>query len=195
MMPSERVLERPGAASQPSIERDFLGAGTAVAEVFPLVYEQLRKIAGRRMREERTDHTLDATALVHETYLEMTRFGSIEIESRSHFIALAAWAMRRVLVDYAVRHKAQKRGGEQQKVPLDEVSLVALEHGDDVLALDEALERLGSLNPRHSRIVECRFFGGMSIEETAEALGVSPATVKREWTLARAWLNRELQAT
>lgn len=175
------------------MERDILG-GAVVAEVFPLVYDQLRKIASRRMREERTDHTLDATALVHETYLEMMRFGSIEIESRSHFIALAAWAMRRVLVDYAVRHKAQKRGGEQHKVPLDEVSLVALEHGDDVLALDDALERLASLNPRHSRIVECRFFGGMSIEETADALGVSPATVKREWTLARAWLNRELRS-
>ena len=169
------------------------GGGAVVDQLFPLVYDQLRKIASRRMREERTDHTLDATALVHETYLEMMRFGSIEIESRAHFVALAAWAMRRVLVDHAVRHNAQKRGGEQQKVPLDEVSLAAIEHGDEVLALDEALERLGTMNPRHARVVECRFFGGMSIEETAEALGISPATVKREWTLARAWLNRELR--
>lgn len=187
----ERVAVTVGPGTD--LSRGAIGGSEVVDQLFPVVYDQLRKIADRRMRDERTDHTLDATALVHETYLEMLRFGSIQIESRAHFVALAAWAMRRVLVDHAVRHKAQKRGGEQQKVPIDEITLVAVDHGDEVLALDDALERLGRMNPRHAKVVECRFFGGLSIEETAEALGISPATVKREWTLARAWLNRELR--
>ena len=166
--------------------------GAAIDELFPLVYDQLRQIASRRLREERSDHTLNTTALVHEAYLEMAGFGSLAIESRAHFFALAARAMRRVLVDYAVQHKAKKRGGSHQKIPLDEVPLIAAAYTDDVLALDEALDRLAAIQERHARIVVCRFFGGMSIEETAEALGISPATVKREWTMARAWLNREL---
>ena len=166
--------------------------GDALDQLFPLVYDQLRQIARRRLRDERSDHTLDTTALVHEAYLEMAGFGPMDIESRAHFFALAARAMRRVLVDYAVHHNAQKRGGSQRKLALDEVPLVAETYGDDVLALDDALVRLGAIRERHARIVECRFFGGMSIEETAEVLGISPATVKREWTMARAWLNREL---
>ena len=168
--------------------------GDALDQLFPLVYDQLRQIASRRLRDERSDHTLDTTALVHEAYLEMASFGPLDVESRSHFFALAARAMRRVLVDYAARHNAQKRGGAQHKIPIDDVPLVAATYGDDVLALDEALERLAAIKERHARIVECRFFGGMSIEETAEVLGISPATVKREWTMARAWLNRELRS-
>lgn len=174
--------------------KEFAGrGGDAVDQLFPLVYDQLRQIASRRLRTERSDHTLDTTALVHEAYLEMAGFGPIAIESRAHFFALAARAMRRVLVDYAVRHNAQKRGGSHLKLALDEVPLVAEAHGNEVLALDEALERLAAHRERHARVVECRFFGGMSIEETAEALDISPATVKREWTMARAWLNRELK--
>ena len=167
--------------------------GDALDQLFPVVYDQLRQIASRRLRDERSDHTLNTTALVHEAYLEMAGFGPMEIESRAHFFALAARAMRRVLVDYAVRHNAQKRGGSQWKIALDDVPLVAEAYSDDVLALDEALERLAAIKERHARIVEYRFFGGMSIEETAELLGISPATVKREWNMARAWLNRELK--
>lgn len=176
------------------VDQIAAGSGELVDRLFPLVYDQLRRIAGRRLRHERSDHTLGPTALVHEAYLEMAEFGPLQIESRAHFVALAARAMRRVLVDHAVRHNAQKRGGAQIKIPLDELPLVADEYSDDVLALDEALERLASIDARHARVVECRFFGGMTIEETAEVLGVSPATVKREWTMARAWLNRELRS-
>lgn len=169
-------------------ERDLLD------ELFPRVYDELRQIASRRLRHERSDHTLNTTALVHEAWLEMAGFGRIEIESRAHFFAIAARAMRRVLVDYAVRQKALKRGGGDRKVPLEEVQILADEDGEDLLSLDAALERLGAIKERHARIVECRFFGGMSIEETAEVIGVSPATIKREWSMARAWLNRELSS-
>ena len=163
-------------------------------EFFPVVYEELRRIAHRELRHERTDHTLGTTALVHEAYLKLARLDRIRWQSRAHFLAVAAQAMRRVLVDYAVARRAQKRGGGHAPESLDDAVAMAEARGDELLALDDALRQLQALDERHARIVECRFFGGMSIEETAEALGVSPATVKREWTLARAWLNRELSA-
>ena len=163
-------------------------------DMFPLVYDELRRIAARAMRGERPDHTLCTTALVNEAWLEISKLTRIQWQNRSHFLAIAAQAMRRVLIDYAVARRRQKRGGGQTFEPLDEDAVAAVvAHADDVLALDEALQRLAAMNERHGRIVECRFYGGMSVEETAEALGVSPATVKRDWTLARAWLNRELQ--
>jgi RNA polymerase sigma-70 factor, ECF subfamily len=161
----------------------------------PLVYDELRKIARRRLREERRGHTLTTTALVHEAYLELASAGRIAWANRAHFFAVAARVMRRILVDHAVRQRAQKRGGAPERVALDDVMLVVHERGEDVVSLDEALERLEATRVRHARIVECRFFGGLSIDETASVLGVSPATVKREWNLARAWLNRELRAT
>ena len=146
------------------------------------------------LRDERTSHTLSATALVHETWLELTKLNRIKWQNRSHYLAVAAQAMRRILIDYAVARSRQKRGGGQALVPLDgEVWAVAEARGEELLALDEALVRLGAMNARQARIVECRFIGGMSVEETAETLNVSPATVKREWATARAWLNRELQ--
>jgi RNA polymerase sigma-70 factor (ECF subfamily) len=163
-------------------------------DMFPLVYDELRRIAARAMRGERPDHTLCTTALVNEAWLEISKLTRIQWQNRSHFLAIAAQAMRRVLIDYAVARRRQKRGGGQTFEPLEEDAVAAVvAHADDVLALDEALQRLAAMNERHGRIVECRFYGGMSVEETAEALGVSPATVKRDWTLARAWLNRELQ--
>jgi RNA polymerase sigma-70 factor (ECF subfamily) len=163
-------------------------------DMFPLVYDELHRIAARAMRGERSDHTLCATALVNEAWLELSKLTRIKWQNRSHFLAVAAQAMRRVLIDYAVARRRQKRGGGQQIQPLDDDAVaVVVEHADDMLALDEALQRLTALNERHARIVECRFYGGMSVEETAEALGISPATVKRDWTVARAWLNRELQ--
>ena len=164
-------------------------------EIFPLVYDELRRIAARKLREERTSHTLSATALVHEAWLELRKLNRIEWQNRSHYLAVAAQSMRRVLIDYAVGRNREKRGGGQAPLHLDgDMWAVAESRGDDLLALDEALARLGRLSERQARIVEYRFYGGMTVEETADALQVSPATVKREWATARAWLNRELLA-
>jgi RNA polymerase sigma factor (TIGR02999 family) len=164
-------------------------------EIVPVVYQELRRIAARKLRNERTAHTLSATALVHEAWLELSKLDRIQWQNRSHYLAMAAQAMRRILIDYAVARGRQKRGGGQVPLHLeDDVWAVAESRGDELLALDEALVRLGALNDRQARIVECRFYGGMTVEETADTLSVSPATVKREWATARAWLNRELQA-
>jgi len=168
------------------------GGRDAFDRLFPLVYDQLRRIARRRLRLEPMGHTLTTTALVHETYLELADADGIPWTGRAHFFAVAARAMRRILVDHAVRQRAQRRGGAPERVALDEIALAADQPSEDVLSLDEALQRLEATRSRHARIIECRFFGGLSIDETAEALGVSPSTVKREWTMARAWLNREL---
>jgi RNA polymerase sigma factor (TIGR02999 family) len=163
-------------------------------DLFPLVYDELRRIAARKLRNERIAHTLNATALVHEAWLELSKLNRIKWQNRSHYLALAAQAMRRILIDHAVARGRQKRGGGKTAVHLDDnVVALADTRGDDILALDEALLRLTAMNERQARIVEYRFFGGMSVEETAEALDISPATVKREWSTARAWLNRELQ--
>jgi RNA polymerase sigma factor (TIGR02999 family) len=164
-------------------------------EMFPLVYNELRRMAARKLRNERDGHTLCTTALVHEAWLELTKLTRIEWQNRTHFLAIAAQAMRRILIDYATARRRQKRGGGQAIESLDQCDalVMAAVRGDELVALDEALERLMTMNARQARIVECRFYGGMSIEETAEALDVSPATVKREWTMARAWLNRELR--
>jgi len=164
-------------------------------DMFPLVYDELRRIAARAMRGERSDHTLCTTALVHEAWLELSKLTRIQWQNRSHFLAIAAQAIRRVLIDYAVARRRLTRGGGQtvQAVGADAVA-VAADQADDMISLDEALQRLTAMNARLARIVECRFFGGMSVEETADALGISPATVKRDWVLARAWLNRELQS-
>jgi RNA polymerase sigma-70 factor, ECF subfamily len=162
-------------------------------DLISVVYSELRKIAGRQMRAERADHTLCTTALVNEAWVELAKLDHIKWQSHAHFLALAAQAMRRVLIDYAVARRAAKRGGGRSPEPFDEDALVVVqERAEDFIELDAALQRLMALNERHARIVECRFYGGMSVEETADALGVSAATVKRDWTLARAWLNREL---
>jgi RNA polymerase sigma factor (TIGR02999 family) len=165
-------------------------------EMFPLVYNELRRMAARKLRSERDGHTLCTTALVHEAWLELTKLNRIQWQNRAHFLAVAAQAMRRILIDYAVARRRQKRGGGQPLESLDhgDALAIAYSRGDELVALDEALARLMVMNERQARIVECRFYGGMSVEETADALGVSPATVKREWATARAWLNRELRA-
>jgi RNA polymerase sigma factor (TIGR02999 family) len=173
------------------------GGREALDRVVPLVYDELRRLAHRRLTAERPDHTLDTTALVHETYLELVDLDRIAWRSRGQFFAIAARVMRRVLVDYAVSRKAQKRGGGAVPIPLDELAeltITADDHAAELLALDAALDRLARIDERQARIVECRFFGGLSIEETAATLDISPATVKRDWTLARAWLNREVGA-
>ena len=169
-----------------------MSAARELDELFPVVYEELRRVAHRHMRGELTGHTLSTTALVHEAYLEMAKLRHVNWPGREYVLAAASQAMRRVLVDYAVARKAGKRGGGAIAEPIDDAVVMAVERSEELLALDEAISRLAADNNRYARVIECRFFGGMSIEETAAALGTSAATVKRDWTVARAWLNREL---
>lgn len=168
------------------------GNREAFDRLLPLVYEELRGVAGRQMARERPGHTLSATALVHEAYLKLVGQDRVEWAGRSHFFAVASQAMRRVLVNYAEARRAGKRGGGSAHLPLDAVEVLTPAQADDVLDLDEAMERLATFNPRGARVVECRFFGGMSHPEIAEVLGVSEPTVRRAWAAARAWLRREL---
>ena len=170
------------------------GDAEAMDRLLPVVYDQLRQMAKRELRRERPDHTLNATALVHEAYIKLARLDRIDWRGRAHFFGAAAKSMRRILISYARMRAAEKRGAGADHVPMDSVVVAARERPTELLALDEALSKLEELNERHARIVECRFFGGMEIRDTAEALGISPATVKRDWVLARAWLNRELNS-
>jgi len=163
-------------------------------DVFPAVYDALRRIAHQHLRAERQGHTLVTTALVHEAYLQLAKLDHIRWPGDAYVLAAASRAMRRILIDYATARNAQKRGGGVTLESLDDAMVMATSRGDELLALDDALHRLSELNERYGRVVECRFFGGMSVEETAQALGTSPATVKRDWTIARAWLNREMSA-
>lgn len=168
------------------------GDPDALEELFPLVYEELRAIASRRMKDERGDHTLRTTALVHEAYMELVDLDEVDWQNRRHFFAVAARVMRNVLVDYAVKRNAQKRGGDRERVPLQEKDAPVSVALDDVIAVHQALERLEAVDERQVRVVECRFFAGLTIKETANTLGISTATVGRDWRMARAWLNREL---
>jgi RNA polymerase sigma factor (TIGR02999 family) len=168
------------------------GDRAAMDRLLPLVYDHLRSLARRALRRERAGHTLTPTGLVHEAYLKLVQLDRIGWQGRAHFYAVAARAMRQVLVSYARGRKADKRGGGADHVPLDSVLVAAQHRPEQLTALDEALTGLEALSERQARVVECRFFAGMSVEETAEALAISPATVKREWTAARAWLTREL---
>jgi len=168
------------------------GDERAISRLMPLVYGELRRLAGRYMRDERGNHTLQPTALVHEAYLRLVDQKGVKWQGRAHFMGVAAQMMRRILVDHARGHARVKRGGAQIRVPLEE-AMVLPENDGQLLALDEALKRLSEIDPRQSRIVELRFFGGLSVEETAEVLGVSPKTVKRDWSVARAWLHAEIR--
>jgi len=174
------------------------GAPDGMDRLAPLVYEQLRRIAHRQLRAEPAGHTLSTTALVHEAYLKLVDQTRAEWQDRGHFFAVASGAMRRILVDYARRYRAARRGGGDDGAPvrpisLDNTEIPAAERADALVALDEALERLGRLDERQARVVECRFFGGLSEAETAAALGISQRTVAREWVTARGWLYQELQ--
>lgn len=167
------------------------GDQDALQALIPLVYQELRSIAQHHLRQERPDHTLQSTALVHEAYLRLMKQRPGEIENRAHFLAVASRLMRQILVDHARRHRAAKRGGGL-KLELNEAMGSQKAPNVDLVALDTALKELARLDPQQSRIVEVRFFGGLSIEDTAQIIGVSPTTVKREWATARAWLMREL---
>jgi RNA polymerase sigma-70 factor, ECF subfamily len=162
--------------------------GSDVERMLPLVYEELRRMARRQLRHEGVGHTLNTTALVHEAYLRLAAPSHLDIGGRAQFLSIAAMAMRRVLIDYARQRTAQKRGGVQMRVELDDVEVAAEGRAEQLVALDQALTALATSNPRFARVVDCRFFGGMSQEETALALQLTPRTVRRDWTKARMWL-------
>lgn len=168
------------------------GDSEAQTQLWEQLYPELHRLAERYCRGERDGHTLSPTALLHEAYFQLVKQSDKDWESRAHFIGVAAQVMRRILVDYARAYRADKRAGAHQNISLDDGSVVAPERPDQILALDEALLRLSSLDARQSRIVELRFFGGLSDKETAEVLGISIRTVTREWGMAKAWLYGEL---
>lgn len=168
------------------------GEETALDELLPTVYDSLRRIAHNQLRGERSDHTLQTTELVHEAYMKLVDHHAVDWRDRQHFFAVAARAMRQVLVDYARRQTAKKRGGGAAAVPLDRVTLRCDTGPADLLALDDALDRLAQHDERMAQVVECRFFGGYTIQETADVLDVSTSTVKRDWRTAQAWLNRAM---
>ena len=169
------------------------GDPKAAGELLPLVYDELRKLAAHRMANEAAGHTLQPTALVHEAFLKLVGERERDWKNRPHVFALAAQAMRRVLLNHAEPRRAQKRGGDARKVTLFEAASLFEEQAEDLVALDEALTRLASFDEAKCRLVELRFFGGLTTEETAEVLGVSSRTVERDWRLARAWLRKEVE--
>jgi RNA polymerase sigma-70 factor (ECF subfamily) len=169
------------------------GKQDALDELIPIVYEELRQQAHRHLRREQKGHSLQTTALINETYLRLLDCKRVGWKDRAHFFAVTAQMMRRILVDYARSRRAQKRGGDLQKTTLDQILTFSIARDSDLVALDDALNELAVKDERRSRVVELRFFGGLSIEETAEVLGVSPDTVVRDWRLAKAWLAREVK--
>jgi RNA polymerase sigma factor (TIGR02999 family) len=171
------------------------GDKAALDALMPLVYGELRRLAHHYLSGERSDHTLQGTALVHEAYARLVGQKIPEWQNRAHFFGVAAQLMRQILVDYARLHRAEKRGGDLCKLSLDDLEVEARRSGIDVVALDDALQHLARIDPQQSRVVELRFFAGLSIEETSEVLGVSASTVKRDWNTARVWLYRELDRT
>lgn len=171
------------------------GDKEAASKLIPIVYNELHRLAAGYMRRERSDHTLQATALVHEAYLKLVQQRSVDWQSRAHFFGVAAQVMRRILLDHARGHLREKRGGGARAVPIEEGLAFAPEQSLDLIKLDQALERLTKLDPRQGKIVELRFFGGLTVEQTAELLGISPKTVKRDWSMAKAWLHGDLKAS
>jgi RNA polymerase sigma factor (TIGR02999 family) len=179
---------------EPLLERACQGDSRARGELIRVTYDQLRTLAAAHMRDERSDHTLTATALVHEVSLQLLDGAAVAASNHDQFLALAAKAMRNLLIDHARARGRQKRGGDRQRLSLNESLAASDDRGLELVALSEALERFSQLDQRKSRVVELRYFGGLSVDETAKILNVSPATVKRDWEVARAWLLRELRA-
>lgn len=169
------------------------GNQEAAEKLIPVVYDELKRLARAHMRRERSDHTLQTTALVHEAYLKLVRQETAQWQGRSHFFGIAAQLMRQILIDHARGHLRKKRGGGKAAVSLTEALAFSPEHSEELVRLDEALKRLSKIDPRQGKIVELRFFGGLSVEETSEFLGVSPKTVKRDWAVAKAWLHAEVR--
>jgi RNA polymerase sigma factor (TIGR02999 family) len=169
------------------------GDRNAVDLLLPVIYDELRKLAANYLRRERPDHTLQPTALVHEAYLRLVDQTRVNWQNRAHFFGVAAQIMRRMLVDHARRHNAEKRGQNFQKISLDENIDRATERSAQLIALDDALKALADLDEQKARVVELRYFGGLSIEETARVMGVTPTTIKRHWRFAKAWLHGEME--
>ncbi len=176
------------------VERISAGDQQALSELLPVVYQELRRLAGRYLRKERPGQTLQATALVHEAYLRLLRDQNLQWKNRAHFLAIAARSMRQILIERARARQAEKRGGAQRAITLDDQVLGRDQPSIDLLALEDALKALEALDQKQAEIVELRFFGGLTVEETAEVMGVSPATVKRWWALSKAWLHREMSS-
>ena len=168
------------------------GDSSALANIFPLVYDELRRLARAQLQREPDGHTLSPTALVHEAYMRLIDYSRMEWNGRAHFMAVAATAMRRILVDHARSHRSTKRGGALKRVPLESIDLGTEERADLLIAVDDALVRLRDVDPRQAQVVECRFFGGMTEDETAEALGIGVRTAKRDWAKAKVWLHKEI---
>jgi RNA polymerase sigma factor (TIGR02999 family) len=178
------------------LEEFAAGDAEALDRLFPLVYDELQRVAHGQMHRERAGHTLDTTALVHEAYLKLVRHPPrVQWQSRIHFYAVAARAMRQILVNHARARGRAKRGGDATQISLDEAVVMPEARSEELIALDEALKRLEAMDARQSRVVELRYFGGLTIEETAQVLNVAVVTVKRDWTTARAWLYREVRAS
>lgn len=168
------------------------GDKDALDKLLPIVYDELRRQAARYLRREQVGHTLQTTALIHEAYIRLVDQKKVQWQNRAHFFGIAAQLMRRILVDHARTKRRAKRGGSDIRVSFQDAMMVAKDPGVDIEALDEALERLAQIDEQQSKIVELRFFSGLTVEETAEVLGISPATVKRDWSMAKAWLHREI---
>ncbi len=174
------------------LEEIKAGDRSAFEKLVPLVYDELRELAASHLKRERKNHTLQPTALVHETYMKLLDQSRVDWQGRTHFFAVGAQAMRRILVDHARQHRAAKRGGGRQLIALDEKLLPGARRNEDLLAVDDAMAKLAQLDPQQARMVELRFFGGLTMAEVAEVLGMSKRSVEREWTMVRAWLRREL---
>lgn len=190
MEPLKDNRERPDVTTL--LLRVKVGDRSAESDLMPLIYDELRAIARNHMRHERQNHTLQATVLVHEAFLQLAGDSHVEWQNRAHFFALASRAMRRILIDYARTANAEKRPGAHEQVELESALIFTEERKVDVLALNEALERLATWDPRQSQVVEMKFFAGLSFEEIAEVLNISDRTAKRDWMMARAWLHAEL---
>jgi RNA polymerase sigma factor (TIGR02999 family) len=194
--PKDNCLMVPDSTSVTLLlKRCSAGDQNALGELVPLIYDELHRLAASFLRRERPDHTLQTTALVHEAYLRMVDQHNTHWKERGHFFTVAAEMMRRILIDHARRHKAVKRGGPLTKVSLDEATIFTPEQSQNLLLLDGLLTRLAVIDPQEARIIELRFFGGLSVEETADVMDISPTTVKREWSIARKWLAREMHKT
>ena len=182
--------------AQPNITELLVGYGRgdkeALDRLMPIVYDELRRQAARYLKREQVGHTLQTTALIHEAYVRLVDQRNVQWQNRAHFFGIAAQLMRRILIDHARTRKRAKRGGSDVRVSLGDVDVAAKDQDLDVVALDEALNRLAKIDEQQSRVVELRFFSGLTVDETAEVLGISAATVKRDWSMAKAWLHREL---
>ena len=185
-------MEPPASDVTLLLKRYGNGDQEALAELIPQIYDELRRLASFYLQSERVNHTLQTTALVHEAYLRLVDQKQVEWSNRNHFFGVAAQMMRRILVDHARKHVSLKRGGSFSRISLEEAAVFSRERPRELIAVDELLTRLASLDPQGSRIVELRFFAGLSLEETAEVTGLSSAKVRREWSAAKAWLTREI---